>query len=121
MYFFTDDPTEDEEENESVPYGPFRSWKIVCQEGQWNGISLGCDSAGLALMNDDGLAFSASDSSGNRADASGSSARSSFNASCPFRAPKLESNLVAFYGDRELRESVTIVENDDSEFTSDFF
>ena len=61
----------------------YRSWKIVCNDGQWTGVSLGCDDSGRPLLEEEDPALSP------------------FNASCPY-LPNEANNVVAFYGDREL-------------------
>ena len=61
----------------------YRSWKIVCNDGRWTGVSLGCDDSGRPLLEEEDPALSP------------------FNASCPY-LPNEANNVVAFYGDREL-------------------
>ena len=61
----------------------YRSWKIVCNNGRWTGVSLGCDENGQPLLEEE------------------ESATPTFNASCSYQ-PDPADNVVAFHGDRQL-------------------
>lgn len=78
-----------------------RSWKIVCEDGRWQGRSLGCDDRGRPLLDhdDDDHPDDQGQDNNNQDD-------DDFNASCAYNpADKLESNIVAFLADKELKET----------------
>ena len=71
----------------------YRSWKIVCNDGRWIGMSLGCDDNGQPILDDEAASA-----------VTGGVDYNPFNASCPYLGTA-ESNLVAFYGDREVKKN----------------
>ena len=71
----------------------YRSWKIVCNDGRWIGMSLGCDDNGQPILDDEVASA-----------VHGGVDYNPFNASCPYLGTA-ESNLVAFYGDREVKKN----------------
>ena len=60
--------------------GQKRSWKIVCSNGRWVGLSLGCDENGQPQE----------------------VARGTFNASCSYSGPPPDSNVVGFFEDSQI-------------------
>ncbi len=86
-----------------------KSWRILCEDGDWTDRPLECDDSGRPVPE-------VSDSSGSgdgggveRAGGGGEGSESHFpfNSSCPFPKEKsaLESNIVAFHGDRRLNQA----------------
>ncbi len=81
--------------------------RILCEDGDWRGRSLECDARGRPKV--DSSPSSALDHQGifgGGGDSPSSPekrrSRGRFNASCPFPGP-LESNIVAFHGDRQVK------------------
>ena len=92
--------------NSSSPL--LRSWRILCEDGDWTGRPLECDDSGKPVpeVSDSGGGGDGGGVERAGGGGEGSESHFPFNSPCPFpeKEGALESNIVAFHGDRRLNQ-----------------